>query len=243
VYRHEQAQIKKKGEADAQVEVLAKITRDMKEKRQEEQEIQNFIDELYQEEAEQRSIAREKADDDKRERMKREMLDANDAMKALRARRTVEMQEEEVRFRHEMMDKLREDKRLEQMNAQRRRREMENYRDEVERLVADRRQTHEEALQAEEQELRKRGAQEAYRNAIVEKERQRLLRENAEDLQGYLPKGVLKDEHDYETVYGSKPKRDLVQEEAAFIRERNKRSTINLSGAPSRRRDNNSSSI
>lgn len=235
--RHEEMMVKKKAVADAQVEVLRKLTREIEAKKREEETMRMLLDELYQEEAEQKALKRVQADAAKRERMKQEILEANQAQKELKKQRAIEMQNEEARFREQMLEKFANDKRLEEMNSQRRRREMQGYKAEVERLVEERRLMYQAAVEAEEREMAKRGEQEEYRMAVVERERQRLLREHADDLKDYLPKGVLKDQRDYEVVYGSAPKKDYGSEELNFIRDRNKRSTINLGGMQGRVRD------
>lgn len=51
--------------------------------------------------------------------------------------------EEEDHFRQAMMDKFAEDDRIDQMNAQRRRRKQLEHKREVEKLIEDRRRQHE----------------------------------------------------------------------------------------------------
>lgn len=230
--RHEEMMQKKQAVADQQVEVLRKLGKEIETKRREEEEMRALLDELYMEEAEQKALERLQSDQDKRDRMKQEMFDANEKQKALKLQRAQEMREEEEKFREDMLNKFAADRRLEQMNETRRRREMQNYRAEVERLVQERRNMYEAAVEAEEAERSRLGEQEAYRLAVVERERQRLLREHADDLKDYLPKGVLRDNKDYEVIYGQQPKQDPNAEDVRFITERNKRSIINLGGNP-----------
>ena len=54
--RHEEAMVKKKASADAQVEVLRRIGKQIEAKRREEEEMRALLDELYMEEAEQKVI-------------------------------------------------------------------------------------------------------------------------------------------------------------------------------------------
>ena len=174
------------------------------------------------------------ADAAHRAKMHEDMIEANEKQKQLKMAGAARMREEEEMFRAQMLEKFAADRRLEQMNESRRRREMQNYKKEVERLVQERRNMYEAAVAAEEDEKRKKGDQEQYRLAVVERERLRLLREHADDLKDYLPKGVLKDTRDYEMIYCEKPKQDLDRESLDFITERNKRSTINLGGRTKR---------
>lgn len=206
--RHAEAMATKKKIADQQDAVLRKLTLELNAKRKEEDEIRELLDELYQEEAEQKSQARVDRDNENRKRMQEEMVDANNYQKALKQRQAEQRRAEEEDFRQQMYERFAADKRLEQMNNQRRRREMENYKKEVENLVQERRAAYDAAVQAEKEEMRINDEQERYRLGVVERERQRLLREHARDLQDYLPKGVLANENDYETVYGTKPRGD-----------------------------------
>lgn len=232
--RFEEAQIRKKAEMDGQVAVLAKITRELEAKRLEEEEYQNLLDELYHEEAEQKQIERLRSDKAKRDKMNQDIKEANEDARRLKQKLREEQDEEDRKFREHMMEKFAADKRLEQMNDERRRREMRNYRQEVERLVQIRRDEYDAAVRADAEFEREKAEQEKYRLAVVERERQRLLRDHAEDLQEFLPKGVLQTTKDYEVVYGRAPRADEDRETAEYIRGRNARSTINLGSNESR---------
>ncbi|XP_029431180.1 meiosis-specific nuclear structural protein 1 isoform X2 [Rhinatrema bivittatum] len=104
--------------------------------------------------------------------------------------------EEEEAFRQAMLAKFAEEDRLEQMNAQKRRMKLLEHKRAVEKLIEDR---HLEFLAEKERELEERKEEErreALRHAIIEDERQKLLKLHASKLLGYLPKGVFKDEED-----------------------------------------------
>jgi len=219
--RHRKLSAQKQTAADNQDKVLQKLTKEIESKRKEEEEMRALLDELYQEEAEQKSIAKEQAEMEKRLRMKQDMIAANEYQKALKAKLAAEAAAEEQNFREEMMRRFAEDKRLESMNAMRRRREMENYKKEVERLVEERRKVFEESVKAELEELRSKQEQEDYRQAVIERERARLLAEYASDLQDHLPKGVLRNPNDFEMVYGRPPAFDEDKEERDLIASRN----------------------
>ena len=102
-----------------------------------------------------------------------------------------------------MLAKFEDDKRLETMNAMRRKREIANYRAEVERLVEERRAQYEAVRAAEMKQAADKAREELDRKAIVEKERQRLLAEHAANLKEFLPKGVVLNANDYALVHGA----------------------------------------
>uniref|UniRef100_A0A8C3XLW3 Meiosis-specific nuclear structural protein 1 n=1 Tax=Chelydra serpentina TaxID=8475 RepID=A0A8C3XLW3_CHESE len=106
------------------------------------------------------------------------------------------LQEEEEAFRQKMLAKFAEDDRIEQMNAQKRRMKQLEHRKAVEKLIEER---HKQFLADKERELEERQLEERRQgniHAIVEEERQKLLKEHATKLLGYLPRGILKDEDD-----------------------------------------------
>ena len=94
------------------------------------------------------------------------------------------------------MEKYAEDERIEQLNDQKRRIKQQEHKRAVDAMIADRREQRARDA-AEELELDKMQDEfEQYRQEVIEQERQRLLREHAANLIGYLPRGVLRDEKD-----------------------------------------------
>uniref|UniRef100_A0A8D0HQV2 Meiosis-specific nuclear structural protein 1 n=1 Tax=Sphenodon punctatus TaxID=8508 RepID=A0A8D0HQV2_SPHPU len=98
------------------------------------------------------------------------------------------MKEEEETFRQAMLAKFAEDDRIEQMNAQKRRMKQLEHRKAVEKLIEERRKQFlaDKERELEDRELEKR--REGNIHAIVEEERQKLLKEHATKLLGYLPR-------------------------------------------------------
>lgn len=88
----------------------------------------------------------------------------------------------------QMLQKYAEESRLEQMNDQKRRMKQLEHRHAVEAIILDRRQRVEEErrslleINKEHDEISK------YRKDVIEQERQRMLREHAANLIGFLPK-------------------------------------------------------
>ncbi|XP_043843451.1 meiosis-specific nuclear structural protein 1 [Dromiciops gliroides] len=108
--------------------------------------------------------------------------------------------EEEELFRQNMLAKFAEDDRIELMNAQKQRMKQYEHRKAIEKLIKER---HEQFLADKErefEEMRLQQQRDGGVNAIVEEERQKLLREHAANLLGYLPKGVIKHEQDVDML-------------------------------------------
>jgi len=189
---------------DKRDEALSKITADIEAKKREEEEMQALLFELYQEEAESRALAAVKAEEDKATKARTDMHAANEYQKQLKQQKRVETQKEEAELRDRMLKKFEDDARLEQMNAARRRREMQIYREQVDKMIEDRREFYERAKAMEVAELSAVKGKEDYRLQVVERERQRLLQVHAQALRDFLPKGVLMNAADYERVMGRK---------------------------------------
>lgn len=226
--RHAELKAKKAALKEHEDEVLRKLTKEIEAKKREEEEMRALLDELYQEEAEQKSLERMRMDAENKRQRNAEMFEANENQKAIKRQLADKHAQEEAKWKNDMLEKFAQDKRLEQMNEARRRREMQNYRAEVERMVEERRAMFQAAVDAELEEERQKGEQEAYRLAVVERERKRLLRDHADDLRDYLPKGVLQDTKDYELLYGMPPQKNEDADELAYIRSRNAKSSISL---------------
>ena len=94
------------------------------------------------------------------------------------------------------MKKFAEDDRIEQMNHQKRRMKQIEHKRAVDALVEERRKINQQQAELERIEREKEIELENYKQAVVEQERQRLLREHAAKLVGFLPKGVLRDKKD-----------------------------------------------
>ena len=87
-----------------------------------------------------------------------------------------------------MLAKFAEDERLEQLTKEARRQKMMQFKGEVERVLDERRAKLAAEREREMSELVAEREREKARLQIIEEERQRLLREHATKLIGYLPR-------------------------------------------------------
>ncbi|KFQ21238.1 Meiosis-specific nuclear structural protein 1, partial [Merops nubicus] len=159
-------------------------------------ELEQIRQELYLEEQAETERKKEMAEIEKRIRQRLDLRQTYEEQLALKKILQQAVQEEEEACRQQMLAKLAEDDRIEQMNAQKRRMKQLEHRRAVEKLIEDRCK---QFIAAKERELEERQLQERRQEnirAIVEEERQKLLKEHASKLLGYLPRGVLKDETD-----------------------------------------------
>jgi hypothetical protein len=166
------------------------------------EEMENLLNMLHFEEEENRLREKAEANAQKKARMVEEMRQANAYQKELKEKRAAYEREQEEIFRQNMLAKFKEDDRIEEMNAQRRREKMEEHKREVERLKAHKEQMYLAQREHEAAEHRMAAERQSYVDSIVEDERKRLLREKAAALKDFLPKGVLKRLEDLELLKG-----------------------------------------
>ncbi|RLW03520.1 hypothetical protein DV515_00006309 [Chloebia gouldiae] len=172
------------------------VAKTMEREEQRRKEWEQIRQDLYLEEQEEMERRKEMAEIEKRIRQRLDLQQTYEKQLALKAAAHQAMREEEEALRQRILAKLAEEDRIEQLNAQKRRMKQLEHKMAVEKILEDRRKQciAEKERELEERELEKR-RQESIR-AIIEEERQKLLKEHAWKLLGYLPRGILKDEND-----------------------------------------------
>ncbi|GBF95429.1 hypothetical protein Rsub_08391 [Raphidocelis subcapitata] len=180
---------------DAAARIYDRLRLEAEAKRRAKDEEDRLIDLMREEEAAEARRRAAAAAAERREAQRREMLAANAEMLRLKAEREARERREEEAFRAAAMARFAEDDRVEQMNALRRRLRVQEHKRAVDAMVAERRAMFEAARAAEAEEEAAKRAEEARRAAIIEGERRKLLAQAA-DLQGFLPRGVLRGEDD-----------------------------------------------
>ncbi|NXT57095.1 MNS1 protein, partial [Pluvianellus socialis] len=172
------------------------IAQNLEREQQKRAELEQIRQELYLEEQAETERKKEMAEIEKRIRQRLDLRQTYEEQLAMKKVARQAVQEEEEAFRQQMLAKFAEDDRIEQMNAQKRRMKQLEHRRAVEKFLEDRRQ---QFIADKERELEERKLEERRQEnirAIVEEERQKLLKEHASKLLGYLPPGVIKDEDD-----------------------------------------------
>lgn len=106
---------------EAREKIFLKLKEEEDARRAEEEFKENLRNELYMEETENAARAKERAEAEKRLRVREELQAAKDFQLRLKADRAAEEKRMEDEFKRKLMEKFAEDERLEQMNAQRRR--------------------------------------------------------------------------------------------------------------------------
>ncbi|XP_065590421.1 meiosis-specific nuclear structural protein 1 [Cyrtonyx montezumae] len=174
----------------------AMIAQNLEREQQKRDDLEQMRQELYLEEQLEMDRKKELAETERRIRQRLDLRQMYEEQFALKKIAQQAIQEEEEAFRQQMVAKFAEDDRVELMNAQKQRTKQLEHRRAVEKLIEDRRKRFiaDKERELEERQLEER--RQANIRAVVEEERQKLLKEHAPKLLGYLPKGVLKGEDD-----------------------------------------------
>ncbi|XXQ38977.1 Meiosis-specific nuclear structural protein 1 [Plasmodiophora brassicae] len=180
-----------------------RVAADMDNARKEQEETEQLLIELFIEEADQK--IRQAAEDREARRLalRREMQEAHRQQQILIERKRCQEKEQEEALRARMMAKFAEDSRVEQMNAERARRAKLEHRRMVQKALEERRAMFEAERAEEIAAAQRQRDEEEQRLLIVERERERMLKEYARKLREYLPRGVLRNEQDRRVVFGS----------------------------------------
>jgi hypothetical protein len=180
--------------------VLMKMIGDQEAKNKEAAELEKLRNDLYQEELEAEHRRREDLQMRKRLEDRKEMMTAYAYQMNVKKEKEELEKQEEAAFRDQLMQKFMQDERLEKMNAERRRRMIQQHKREVERLLQERRKMYEAERNQEMEERNQAQKEEEQRQLVIEQERQRLLAVHAQPLKDFLPKGTLERDSDLDIV-------------------------------------------
>lgn len=199
-HRNDEKIALKKAKEEAQEKIRQRLEEEAFRKLQQEKEMRDALEVLRKEHEERRLEQEAAAKINKKIRLRSEMMAANrDQMKEkaiLAAQRKAE--EEEVIRR--MKAKFAEDDRIAEEKERIRRENDVTYRKDITDQMALRNQMFHEAQKVDVINQQKRVEEQKWREQVVEEARLAILREHAQKLKGFLPKGVLEKESDLEVL-------------------------------------------
>jgi len=184
------------------VRLMNKMVGQMEAKSKEKEELEYLRNELHAEELEAQSRRQEEMRVRKKLEDREEMKQAYLFQMRAKEEKALNARKEEEKIRAEAMRKFAEDDRLEQLNDHKRRMKYEQHKREADRLVQVRREMYDLARQKEMEEVEWLKKDEGQRQAIIEEERMRLLKEHAQELKKFLPKHTLENMEDYKLLFG-----------------------------------------
>lgn len=186
--------------AEERAALQSRIAHQVESERATREELERLRDELSEQEMLERQRQAEVREIEAKLRQRLALREQQEEDLAERERQRQRERAEEESFRQALMDKFAADDKLEQMNAQKRRLKQQEHRRAVETLLAERRQRFQFEKQQQLRAAEASREEEQARRAMIEEERQRLLREHAQKLLGFLPKGVIRDARDLDLL-------------------------------------------
>jgi len=189
---------KKQAKKEEEDRILAKIVEETERKRKEEEEFNNLRDMLWEEELEAARAADAAARKEKRELMKREMMEANDAMLISKKEIRLKEAEEEARILTLMRNKFAADEAKERAEEGFKKHQKMQYMTQVEKQRQGKKQLFDAERAAELAFAEEAERRESYRKQVIQEARRRLLEEHAAKLQGFLPGNVFENAEEFE---------------------------------------------
>lgn len=196
--------IERRDELQARRDVLYnQLCEEANKKIAEEKEMERYRELLYIEEEEQRLRLLEQERLEKQHRMMQEMMRANEEMQAMKADKVRKEKEEEEQIAEMMKRKFEEDLRKEREEFERRQQEKILYRGEITDQIKKRQEAYRIELEREQFEIDQEKRRQAFKAKVVEEARKRLLMQHGKELKEYLPRGVIRDQEEYNLIYNS----------------------------------------
>ncbi|KAI9982097.1 hypothetical protein PInf_007985 [Phytophthora infestans] len=177
----------KKAQEDA---MFRAVEAEIQAKMREEEEIERLRDELWEEELLQKKRAQEEERIAAKQQAKEDMMRSNDMQMQLKQELLARQRADEEAFNEMLRERFRSEERREMELAAFRRKQREQFVEEIARHRALKQEMVYAELQRERRERERQEQDENYRRQVVEAAKQRLLREHAEVLQGYLPRAL-----------------------------------------------------
>jgi hypothetical protein len=195
-HRLQAQEASKKAREAAMLHVQEQIMGAIAKKERERNELEEIRQELALEQEEEKARMHEQWSREKLQRQRLELQQDEMIQRQAREDQKRKVAEDEERFRQQVLAKFAEDERLELMSEQKRRMRQLEHKRAVEQLLQERRLAAQRQREYEAEEMAKALRDDEWRRQIIEEERQRLLREHAHNLLGYLPRGVIQSEKD-----------------------------------------------
>ncbi|KAG6576250.1 Meiosis-specific nuclear structural protein 1 [Phytophthora cinnamomi] len=159
-------------------------------KMRDEEEIERLRDELWEEELLQKKRAQEEEKVAAKLLAKEEMMRSNEMQMLLKQELLARQRADEEAFNEMLKERFRSEERRDMELAAFRRKQREQFVEEIARHRALKQEMVYAELQRERRERERQEQDENYRRQVVEAAKQRLLREHADVLQGYLPRAL-----------------------------------------------------
>jgi hypothetical protein len=172
--------------------------------RKKKEEMELLVNDLYVEQEAAKQRAAEIAERERKVRDRQTMIAANEEQMRQKKLRQEQRHAEEQVFRRQMLERYAEEDRIDRMTAQRRQQAKLEHARRVQELIEQRRQLEAEDLAREQAIEEAARLRQAEHDKMVAEERERLLREHAPNLTGFLPRKIASNESDARVVNNAK---------------------------------------
>jgi len=186
--RSEGVAAQKQAKKDEEDRILAKIVEETERKRREEEEFNSLRDMLWEEELEAARARDTQARKDKQDRMRREMMDANNQMLAKKEILRQQEAENELRMINLMKKKFADDEARERAEDAARRAHKAKHMMLIEQQRLQRKSMYDEEKNAELSFAEEAAKREEYRKKVIAEARKRLIAEHSTKLQKFMPR-------------------------------------------------------
>ena len=150
---------------------------------------ENVRNELYVEQENHKAKLKELEEKEKKQKQKEDLLASAIEQMKYKEKRKKEEQEMEAEFKRKLMEQFAEDEKLEQYNMRRRKQRELDLKQEVERQWQIKLLQYQKQKEQELEELEKAKKKEEEERYLIEKEKERLIKENEYLLKSYYPTG------------------------------------------------------
>jgi hypothetical protein len=150
---------------------------------------ENVRNELYVEQENHKAKLKELEEKEKRQKQKEDLLASAIEQMKYKEKRKKEEQEMEAEFKRKLMEQFAEDEKLEQYNKRRRKQRELDLKQEVEKQWQIKLLQYQKQKEQELEELEKAKKKEEEERYLIEKEKERLIKENEKLLKAYYPTG------------------------------------------------------
>lgn len=186
--RENELKAKKAAAQEEKDRIFQKLCEEKKLKEAEKEYWENVRNELYVEELNRKTKLKELEEQEKKARQKEIMLaSAIEQAQMKEERKRLEL-EEEKDFKRKLLEKFKEDEKLEQFNMMRRKQKEMDYKKEIERQWSLKLEQYKQQKDYELKVLQQQKEEEQRKREFIELEKRKLIKENEEILKTYLTK-------------------------------------------------------
>lgn len=190
--REKEHAMKKAAVQEEKDKIFEKLCQEKARQQAEKDYWENVRNELYMEQENRKIQIAELEEKAKKQRQKEEMLQSAIEQMKIKEERKKEEERMENEFKKKLMEKFKEDERLEQYNAIRRKQKELDLKNEIEKQWKLKLEQYQKQKEQELQELEDAKRKEAQRRVLIEQEKARLIKENEDLLKSYYAKGYYK---------------------------------------------------